>query len=212
MPFTTFDVNIFGTTHKDLDGDNADNYSKEFVIHVLQVECNQSITNFDMFVEFYAFPWDNARFGGSPSPLWFIQPNLLIDNMFTNTRPQVIHIDTMTPNSPVALYPSCNISPALPCPTPADVRLTSQTFQVPVSTISPTGYKQTITDMNNLDLVIAELPVNITIIADGCRYNSSLGTKINIYKDYNDSGGLFGGSLSNPNNYPIGFNEKITIS
>jgi hypothetical protein len=66
--------------------------------------------------------------------------------------------------------------------------------------------------MDDTNLIFAELPVNITIIADGCRYNSSMGTTINIYKAYNSAGGLFGGSLSNPNNYPIGFNEKITIS
>jgi hypothetical protein len=131
--------------------------------------------------------------------------------MFTNTRPQVIHLDTMTPNSVVDLYPSCTI-PAPPCPSPSDMRLTSQTFQVPISTSSPTGYIQTVTDMDDTNLIFAELPVNITIIADGCRYNSSMGTTLNIYKAYNSAGGLFGGSLSNPNNYPIGFNEKITIS
>jgi hypothetical protein len=209
MPFTTFDVNIFGTSHVDLDGNNSDGFSREFLIHVLQVECNQTIGTFDMFIEFYAFPWKDGTFSE-----WLLTPNLqggYIEDMFTNGRPQVIHLDTMTPNSPVALYPSCAI-PAPPCPSPSDMRLTSQTFQVPISTSSPTGYIQTVTDMNDIILVFAELPVNITIIADGCRYNSPMGTTINIYKDYNSSGGLFGGSLTNPNNYPIGFNEKITIS
>jgi hypothetical protein len=102
----------------------------------------------------------------------------------------------MTPNSVVDLYPSCTI-PAPPCPSPSDMRLTSQTFQVPISTSSPTGYIQTVTDMDDTNLIFAELPVNITIIADGCRYNSSMGTTINIYKAYNSAGGLFGGSLSN---------------
>jgi hypothetical protein len=92
------------------------------------------------------------------------------------------------------------------------MRLTSQTFQVPISMSSPTGYIQTVTDMNDTNLLFAELPVNITIIADGCRYNSAIGTTINIYVAYNVGQSLFGGPLSNPNNYPIGFNEKITIS
>ena len=55
-------------------------------------------------------------------------------------------------------------------------------------------------------------PMNITIIADGCKYTSQIGTSVNIYKDYNASGNLFGGSFSNPSNLPIGFNDKITIS
>jgi hypothetical protein len=209
MPFTTFDVNIFGTSHVDLDGNDSDGFQREFLIHVLQVECNQTIGTFDMFIEFYAFPWKDGTFSE-----WLLTPNLqggYIEEMFTNGRPQVIHLDTMTPNAIVDLYSSCTI-PAPPCPSPLDMRLTSQTFQVPISTISPTGYKQTDTDMNNVDLIIAELPVNITIIADGCRYNSNLGTKINIYRNYFAAGGLFGSSLSNPNNYPIGFDEKITIS
>jgi hypothetical protein len=203
MPFTTFDVNIFGTTHVDLDGSNANGFRREFVIHVLQVECNQTITNFDMFIEFYAFTYPNF--------VWVASANS--DNMFLNQRPQVMHIDTMTPNSPVALYPSCNISPALPCPAPADIRLTSQTFQVPVVGF---GYDTDITDMYNEPLVDpAQLPVKITIIADGCRYTSPIDTTINIYKDYeggSTEGALFGGPNLNPNNYPIGFNEKITIS
>jgi hypothetical protein len=196
MPFTTFDVNIFGTNHS-----NPPPYDENFIIHVLQVECNQTITNFDMFIEFYAFPFFIPWFTSANSPT--------IDNMFLNGRPHVIHLDSMTPNSPVALYPSCNISPALPCPSPEDMRLFSMVFQTPVVGF---GYDTDITDMYNQDLIIAKLPVNITIIADGCRYSSEAGTEINIYRSYYASGGLFGGSLSNPNNYPIGFNEKITIS
>ena len=208
MPFTTFDVNIFGTTHDDLDGSNTNGFSREFVIHVLQVECNQTIANFNMFIEFYAFPWKALV----ASPSWFIAPNNpSIKDMYFNTRPQVIHLDSMTPASPVALYPTCDISPAPPCPSPADMRLCSMVFQTPI-TASPTGYDEDYTDMYNENTNIAKLPVNINIIADGCRYSSALNTTINIYKDYNSGGGLFGGSLSNPNNYPIGFNEKITIS
>lgn len=210
MPFTTFDVNIFGTTHDDLDGSNANGFSREFVIHVLQVECNQTIANFNMFIEFYAFPW--KALGTSPS--WFIAPNaatnpITIENMKTNGRPQVIHLDTMTPNSPVALYSSCTI-PAPPCPSPADMRLFSMVFQVPV-TGSLTGYDEDYTDMYDENTNVAKLPVNITIVADDCRYSSEIGTTINIYKDYfgGGSGSLFGGASDI---YPIGFNEKITIS
>jgi hypothetical protein len=134
--------------------------------------------------------------------------------MKLNGRPQVIHLDTMTPNSPVALYPTCDISPALPCPSPADIRLCSMVFQTPIPIgITPTGYDANYTDMYNDPLLGPDkLPVNITIIADGCRYASTVGTTINIYPNYFTAADLFGGPLLNPNNYPIGFNEKITIS
>jgi hypothetical protein len=208
MPFTTFDVNIFGTTHKNLDLSNSPLYSREFVIHVLQIECNQTIGTFDMFVEFYAFSWRTATIGGQ-IPLWLRKPNFpLMDNMYLNERPQVIHLDTMTPNAPVISYPSCFISPAPPCPPSADIRLTSQVFQVPIAA-TPTGYDTDITDMYN-DGTIAKLPVNITIIADGCRYNSSIGTTINIYTAFAGIEGSLGGGFANTN--PIGYNEKITIS
>jgi hypothetical protein len=114
----------------------------------------------------------------------------------------------MMPNSPVALYPSCAISPVLPCPSPVDIRLTSQAFQVPIAA-SLTGYDTNITDMYNDSSIIAKLPVNITIIADGCRYVSTVGTTINIYRNFGISGGLFGADYDTN---PIGFDEKITIS
>ncbi len=212
MPFTTFDVNIFGTSHVDLDGQNNANYSREFVIHVLQVECNQPIATFDMFIEFYAFIWQTAPNGyswvTSINPQGGPPPTSYIDNMFLNGRPQVIHLDTMTPNSPIALYSSCTPVPVSPCPSPADMRLTSQMFQVPIAA-TLTGYDTSITDMYDVPSPFAKLPVNITIVADGCRYSSSLGTEINIYTDYESSGGLFG---ANYDTNPIGFNEKITIS
>ena len=115
----------------------------------------------------------------------------------------------MTPNSPVALYSSCTI-PAPPCPAPADMRLCSMVFQVPV-TGSLTGYDEDYTDMYDENTNVAKLPVNINIIADGCRYSSVIGSTINVYKDYfgGGSGALFGGASDI---YPIGFNEKITIS
>jgi hypothetical protein len=108
----------------------------------------------------------------------------------------------------VISYPSCYISPAPPCPSPADIRLTSQAFQVPIAA-TPTGYDTNITDMYD-DGSIAKLPVNITIIADGCRYNSTIGTTINIYKSFAGIEGSLGGGFANTN--PIGYNEKITIS
>jgi hypothetical protein len=85
-------------------------------------------------------------------------------------------------------------------------------FQNPILATSPTNYDTDYTDMYNFTTNADKLPVNITIIADGCRYSSAIGTTINIYQNYFGSAGLFGGSLANPNNYPIGFNEKITIS
>ena len=165
-----------------------------------------------MFIEFYAFIWTNG-YSWVSTPNYQDPPPSTIDNMYLNGRPQVIHLDTMTPNSPVALYPSCTPVPVSPCPSPADMRLTSQMFQVPIVGF---GYDTNITDMYDDPLLLPEqLPVNITIIADGCRYSSDIGTTINIYPDYTGAGvtgSLFGGPLLNPNNYPIGYNEKITIS
>jgi hypothetical protein len=214
MAFTTFDVNIFGTSHVDLDGSNSNGYSREFVIHVLQVECNQIITNFDMFIEFYAYPFrkgaTNSSVTPSPNGLWLNALN--IDNMKLNGRPQVIHLDTMTPTSPVALYPTCFISPALPCPSPADIRLCSMAFQTPIPIgITPTGYDANYTDMYDFG-INSKLPVNITIIADGCRYSSQANTAITIYKLYNTAEELCGGITTVPCSNPIGFDEKITIS
>jgi len=210
MPFTTFDVNIFGTSHNDLDDNNTNLYTREFVIHVLQVECNQTITNFDMFIEFFAYPFrKGTSLGPYPIPSdgqWLNA--FTVDKMKLNNRPQVIHLDTMTPNSPIALYSSCTI-PAPPCPSPADMRLGSAVFQTPILTTSPTNYDTNYTDMYYYTELVHKLPVNITIIADECRYSSAIDTTINIYTDYNSNFGLFGGATDI---YPIGFNEKITIS
>lgn len=214
MAFSTFDVNIFGTQHQDLDPFGSPK-TKEFVIHVMQVECNQIVINFDMFIEFYAFPWKALS---TAIPSWLIRPNSgTITNMKTNIRPQVIHLDSMTPNAPVILYPSCTAPPTSPCPSPpSDMRLCSIVFQVPIDETLPipTGYDTNYTDMYNDNLIFAKLPVKINIIADQCRYTSPENTEINIYRDYNSGGGLFGTSslFTNPNQYPIGFNEKITIS
>jgi hypothetical protein len=211
MPFTTFDVNIFGTFHQNLDPFGSPK-TMEFVIHVMQVECNQSIINFNMFIEFYAFPWKSIS---TAIPGWFLRPNSgTIANMKTNIRPQVIHLDSMTPNDPVILYPSCT-TPTSPCPSPpSDMRLCSIVFQVPIDETLPipTGYDTTYTDMYNAGTTYAKLPVKITIIADGCRYTSSENAEIKINRDYEGGEELFGSSIANPNNYPIGFNEKITIS
>lgn len=213
MAYTTFDVNIFGTQNRNLDGSNANGFLREFTLHVLQVECNQIISNFDMFIEFYAYPWGDGS-TGPVSPSYLLTPNNgTMVNKFLNNKPQVIHIDSMTPISPVNLYPSCSISPAAPCPNPVDMRLFSMFFEAPIEP-TLTGYDTDETNMYNDGLLIAKLPVNITIIADGCKYNSEVNTEINIYRDYNTATALFGSSdlINNPDQHPIGFNEKITIA
>ena len=198
---TTFNVNIFGTSHAELEG-GAD-LSFEFILHVLQVECNVPIVNFDMFLEFYAFPWevgDGAK---------IFTPNFpTITNRVLNNRPSIVHINQMTPIAPVVLYTDCSSGPALPCPVPSDMRLFSMPFQTPRAGIA---YDPDNTDMTNISLLVAALPMNITIIADGCKYTSQIGTSVNIYRAYGSSS-LFGGLTNNPSNLPIGFNEKILIS
>lgn len=150
MPY--FDLNIFGTAHCQHDGDLF-----TFNLHILQVESDLTPTNFDMFIEFYAFPFNfdglnNSNQVGSQIICDYPTPNSTsqtapLNNRFSVNRPQVIHLTGLTPNNPIDLY-DCNPgqyftqfcsstqlslvnSLPTPCPPPGDIRLFSNTFCVP---------------------------------------------------------------------------------
>jgi len=203
-----FAVNIFGTTNDDVDGGIVSPFKKEFILHIIKVTSNIPITNFEMFIEFYAVPWDLVPSGGRVIGI----NSGFVDGRYVNGRPQVIHIDTMTPIVLPSLQVDCQLFPngGGNCPNPEDIRLFSMVHAVPVDA-SPSGYDINETDMEDVDLIIAELPVNILIIADGCRYQSTIGSAIKIYRDYFSSGALFGASTSNPDNKVIGQDEIIVI-
>ena len=241
MPY--FDVNIFGTNHN-----THDARLFTFNLHILQVESDLSPTNFDMFIEFFAYPF-NFEYGTLlqtfyPNP----NPNLaapsLTDRNSVN-KPQVIHITAMTPSSPIELY-DCSPNQyntlqctnnqlnsistlTTPCPNPDDIRIFTGTFCVP---IEGNGFNSNWTNMTNSNTGNRSfspsigrnfvLPLNITIIADGCVYTNK-GVKrlsANIYQNYtynylrtDDPIHPFGNvdCSSNPKFYPIGYNDKVRV-
>lgn len=233
-----FDINIFGTTHTQHDLDLF-----TFNLHILQVESDIVPTNFDMFIEFYAFPFNfkkgtilSSFYNSSTSP----NPRPELNNRFSVGKPQVIHITALTPSNVIDLY-DCNpgqyytnsCTPnqlstffplASPCPNPTDIRLFSGTFCVPTN---GGGLDDTWTDMTNSSTGNRNLtpnvgsnfilPLNITIIADGCRYLNKKKT-INIYNSYTQTYTTdpqpYGNvdCLLNPKFYPIGYKDKIRIS
>ena len=90
----TFKVNIFGTVNPGNVSDTPD----EFTLHVLQVECDDPAvnnSNFHMFVEFYAFPWEiNAADFSNFDVLAIPQAHYStpVEDRITYQKPQVIYI------------------------------------------------------------------------------------------------------------------------
>lgn len=203
----TFEVNIFGTSHDDLDSGTGD-AKFEFVLHIIEVTADEPITDFDMFIEYYAYPWD-------------VPPNSFgrvislngggITDRFTNNTPQVIHLDTMAPTTSPTLEADCFLNPSggASCPNPEDIRIFSMAHQVLRDMPAGTGFDTDETDMVNVNTTIASLPVNILIVADGCRYSSGSSAAVNIYKDYGAAGGLYGGSTDTKR---IGEDEIIIVN
>lgn len=237
MPY--FDVNVFGTTHAQHDLDLI-----TFNLHVMKVDSDISPTNFDMFISFYAFPFNFKK--GTRINAFYPTPSLpnprteLIDR-FNVSKPQVIHITGTTPDNPVDLYdcsnptlyltgtcrPGTTIPLISPCPNPEDIRLFSGTFCVPTGT---SGLKAETTNMlnsatNSKSLVPNIginfiLPLDITIIADGCVYRSKK-PKANIYTNYNynyvsseDPIHPYGNvdCSSNGRFYPIGYRDVFRVN
>jgi hypothetical protein len=204
----TFYVNIFGTINP------SDNVSlpppiEEFTLHVLQVECDDpsvNDTNFHMFIEFYAFPWTiNANNATNSTILLPPQLSSTVVNRIPNDKPQVIYINKLQPNVPVLLY-DFGSSPLLP-PYPigadgSDFRLYSGIYRADIG--NPNN-----TDINTSLATYNYLPVKITIIANGCRYQSDENATIRINRDY-FGGGIVGGNEAD--GIPLGFFDKITIS
>ena len=236
-----FDINIFGTTHTQHDLNLF-----TFNLHILQVESDIVPTNFDMFIEFYAFPF-NFLGHGTRIKAAYIDPTIQfggtqpLTDRFSVEKPQVIHITALTPSNVVDLYDcnpgqynlnSCSTNQSStflplpsPCPSPEDIRLFSGTFCVPqfsngldgnwTNMINPASGNKNLTPSVSANL---ELPINITIIADGCRYLNKR-SKINIYTNYiynynNTLPQPFGNvdCLNNPNFYEIGYNDKIRVT
>ena len=235
-----FDINIFGTLHTH---HNPDLFT--FNLHVLQVESDIVPTNFDMFIEFYAFPFNFGGGVGSVLTANYIDPALFnstpqLTNRFSVGKPQVIHLTALTPSTVIDLYDcnpgqypnpnSCTNNQTntffplpTPCPNPEDIRLFSGTFSVPING----GLDGDWTDMINSSSgnksftpnvgSTFSLPLNITIIADGCRYLNKK-SSANIYTDYSDSYQAdpqpYGNvdCLFNPKFYPIGYKDKIRVT
>ena len=206
----TFSVNIFGTSNDDVDSGGATNGTiREFILHVMQIESNTIISDFNMFIEFYAVPWDLVPSAARVRTINGVTPPPNYERVL-NGRKQVIHLNSMSPTSAPALISDCLTFPSGggSCPNPEDIRLYSMVHGVPIDTGSGTGYDIAETDMYDDSITIAKLPVDIIIIADGCRYNSS-SAEVNIYKDYFSGGGLYGGS---GDINIIGSDEKIIIA
>lgn len=202
----TFYVNIFGTINP------SDNASlpppiEEFTLHVLQVECDDpsvNDTNFHMFIEFYAFPWTiNANNATNSTILLPPQLSSTVVNRIPNDKPQVIYINKLQPNVPVLLY-DFSTNPAFP---PYPIGADGSDFRL-YSGI----YRADIGNPNNTDIDITgyyfTLPVKITIIANGCRYQSDENAKINIGRYISNK--IIGGAAIDL--LPIGFLDKISIS
>jgi len=237
-----FNVNIFGTVHRG-GSTTPPNGSVIFNLHVLQVEADVTPINFDMFIEFYAFPFNSLGFGTQIIAGGGSQPQL--SNRKSVGQPQVIHIDQLTPGIGVPIYlsncspyvnpisqpgypiPPCanGQNPFLPsCPTPSDFRLFSHPFQVktnlsPGSVNFDINWSDIKSNFGTTSLITANfylLPVDITIIADGCRYEKSQ-AQVRIYSDYFVDGagvGFWGQPYCwlNPNEYPLGEFDKILVN
>lgn len=200
-----FDINIFGTGHLQHDLDLF-----TFNLHILQVESDVTPTNFDMFIRFYAFPF-NFKTGTILSAFYrdltLPNPAPSLSSRFSVNKPQVIHLTGMTPNNPIDLYDcnpnqyligscspaqlSLNTPLASPCPNPEDIRLFSGTFCIP---FDQSGFDQSWTNITNSgtgnrNLVpnvgsYFNLPISVDIIADGCVYRNKGKLTANIYQDY----------------------------
>jgi hypothetical protein len=234
-----FDINIFGTTHT-----QHDLSLFTFNLHILQVESDIVPTNFDMFIEFYAFPFNfsrgtilNSYYNAPTQP----NPRPELNNRFSVGKPQVIHLTALTPSTVIDLYDcnsgqypnpnSCTFNQTniffplpSPCPNPGDIRLFSGTFSVPYKNngldsdwtdiINPASGNRNLTPSVSPNFT---LPLNITIIADGCRYLNKR-SSANIYTNYNYNYQTdpqpYGNvdCLNNPKFYEIGYKDKIRVT
>lgn len=239
-----FNVNIFGTTHG-----QPENNLFYFNLHVISVTTQFTPPiSFNMFLSFYAFPFntDNgSRFvaaldnGGNVN-----LPNRLSDRLSVK-KPQIVHINTMSATTQIQLFnclgiPSSSLRCSAnqiavynslpPCPVnPEDIRIYSNTFCVPIqgNPASP-SFNTNWTNMTNVtgqrsfapNTGSFLLPIDITIIADGCYYLSkSEISKVKIYNPFtyvynstslNPYGNI--NCLTNPNFYQIGKDDIITVS
>jgi hypothetical protein len=207
-----FNVNIFGTTHRGSGITPPKGYVL-FNLHILQVESDISVGSFDMFLEFYTFPFNtigNINQGTTIVAGGTNQP--LLTNRKLVNQPQIVHLDQMQPTYTPLQLVNCSglstiVEPGFPtppciggqdpfiatltCPPPGDYRLYSNTFQFKTNLSSSSGTIDTnwsdVTDSaggnNAFEKSFYLLPVKILIIADGCRYENNE-AKVRIYSTY----------------------------
>jgi len=207
-----FNVNIFGTTHNGSVTTPPNGYVL-FNLHILQVEADISVGSFDMFLEFFAFPFntigDNSK-GTSISAGGLNQP--MLTNRRLVNQPQIVHINQMQPSYGTLEVVNCTGFPTItepgfptppcvggqdplietrPCPSPVDYRLYSNTFQFKTNLASSSGSIDAgwsnVTDANGgidaFEKTFFLMPVKILIIADGCRYENNE-AQVRIYSSY----------------------------
>lgn len=118
MPY--FDINIFGTAHQ-----QEDPLLFTFNLHVLQIETDLSTpTNFDLFLEFFAFPFNLSNYNLSTpgfsqrgtsiiayynDPSNQTNPKPPLTNRRNFNKPHIVHIDSLTATTSVDLY-QCDLS------------------------------------------------------------------------------------------------------
>lgn len=244
-----FYVNIFGTTHWG-GSITPPKGSIMFNLHVLRVESDITPINFDMFIEFFAYPFNSMVNPSTPNLGTTIIAGGGSQPLLTNRRevnqPQIIHIDQMTPTigNPTTPFNCTGFNPIVPapipplsqvcpagqlslsnCPNPSDFRLFSHPFQLKTNISSSSGTFDpawsNVTDSNDTfdcyEKKFLKLPIKITIIADGCRYESKSAIS-KIYMKYDVSNGttndLYGNAFCNwnPNYYPLGEFDKILVN
>lgn len=128
---STFKVNIFGTAHNNSIYQDSNTGYFLFNLHVLQVDYGSLVlSSFDMFLEFYAFPFNPIdrtllvpgnpnQTNPLPNPQLKVGTSIsasasgnLLGGRFKEKKPQVIHITATTPTAPINLY-NCG-SPIFP--------------------------------------------------------------------------------------------------
>jgi len=157
----TFKVNIFGTAHKNHIQQTQNEGYFLFNLNVLQVDFGSLVlSSFDMFLEFYAYPFNPLGGNNLTVPnqagqqlkvgtsIWGSVNSTgdYLGERKTTKRPQIIHITATTPTSGITLYdcgnsisltqigngtnPCVQLNPTTPCPNPEDFRIFSMSHYV----------------------------------------------------------------------------------
>lgn len=105
---STFQINTYGTHYQECN--TAPNRLVGFAIHIPQINSSSVISDFDMFIKFYAYPYLldfqvyrgcnnlNEQYVSGPQSTSQSTPNDELIDRVTNNRFHVVHIDSLTPN------------------------------------------------------------------------------------------------------------------